>query len=175
MREIVVVAAFFAAIPSTVVGQFDFISQAIKNIESVSLFYLLGGFAPKSTELTTGTPGKAVRQSDLRGFGFEVSIGLATVTRSEASEKADAEGSEGQASTKPPVDTVEVIDVVRRGSGATVTRTRPKSPASPEVGETIWSLQLAIGYSQTRGFPSRSASHWRNAWSTTRSTSSLGV
>lgn len=145
------IAAMFLA-PTHAQAQFAVLEKVLANVEDLSIYYLYGGFEPRSLVLTTSPPDEPPNQTGLNGFGFELSIGLfdkpadsdLPLTHPACEELKN--WTEGKTR-----DTTEVTETV---SGTTKTRSTKSVPIpKPEkCRETEWSGELAIGYSQLKGF-----------------------
>jgi hypothetical protein len=138
-------------LPRAAVAQFDILERAVSKVEGVSLFYLYGALSSGSGALTTSqAPGRSKR-TGLQGFGVELSISLGAIPGSR--ELSDAECQE-EKDLYGVLDTVESYTERRTVDGrettTSVLRTKPK-PALCEAPD-LASLQLALGYSQLRGF-----------------------
>jgi hypothetical protein len=147
--QLALLTAFLSGAPAQ--AQFNILERAFSKVEGVSLFYLYGALGSGATGLTTSSVPGSTRRSGLDGFGVELSISLGSIPGSR--ELSDAECQE-QKNLYGELDTVDIYRETRtvddRVTTTSVVRTRPRPGVCdpPELA----SLQLALGYSQLRGF-----------------------
>ncbi len=147
----VVALVLAVAIPYDAAGaQFDILERAVSKVEGVSLFYLYGALGSSANGLTTSGPGET-RRTGLEGFGVELSISLGAIPGSRVPSAAECEREKRELGD---LDTLEVYSETRtvddRRTTTTVVRTEPRKTFCK--APNLATLQLALGYSQLRGF-----------------------
>jgi hypothetical protein len=145
------IACLSSLTASRVTAQVALIEGALKNVESLGMYYLYGGFHPRSSVLTTGSPREPANQTGYDGFGFELAISVGTLHGEERKCRAD----ELPKSTAATKDTLDRYTEEKRVSGAlTVTQVVKTRDILPPLmcKDRNASFQVAIGYSQIGGF-----------------------
>lgn len=127
-------------LPSPAAAQFGIIEGFADRVSDLSFYFSLGGLAGPSTALDRDS-------GRVRGFGVELLFDVATVTRPDTSRPTGA-----------PADSVRRLwtgmEVVRSAEGVDtiltyeVERVTPPDPPA----DTLWVLELGLGYGQLSGY-----------------------
>lgn len=140
----VVMALTLCWLPDSAGAQLGAVEAIARNVTDLSFYYKTGGVAWGSPELKRDAFG-------LNSYGVELLFSVGMVTRPRPRPQV--------AAPRPPSDSVRVV-----WTGMTVTRSgdtvdtvytyevRPAPPPPPPPADTVWDLEMGIGYGQLQGF-----------------------
>ena len=147
MRSAVTLAVLIATGSRPVVAQLPILEGLFKNVSDVNLFGTMAWFANRPPTLAARLDNGDPKAGPMLGLGFEVSFDVG-----EFSPRPTA------ASTKTPPATRDTVEVRERHPDGSVLIYKPVKPAEDdEKGDNRWLAELAIGYTELRGFESARA------------------
>lgn len=144
-----------ALTPHPLSAQFDVINKALEKIETVSVYYLYGGFKPPSEDLTTSRELDYTKQTGLQGFGFEVAIQVASIPgKAVPTAKCDTRWRDIPLTRKVIIDTIAITTTTKKENGNETTTREVKTTEipRPKCREDAITFSIGLGYSQMSGF-----------------------
>ena len=138
-----------AGLPASARAQLDGVGALFERVTDINIYYQRGGFLPRSSVFAPGIAGRNAERYGLYGYGLELSFEVGYVTR---------------AARGRPVR--EVHDTTLTLTGVTITRRDGRADTTltfaaqvserrEEPRDTLYLLELALGYGQISGFRPR--------------------
>jgi hypothetical protein len=143
MRNAVLVACLMTAGSRTGVAQLPILESLFKNVSDVNLFGTVAWFANRPAALAARLDNGEPRSGPLLGLGFEVSFDVGAFSPRVVD------------STKSPPSTRDTVEVREKQPDGSLLIYRPVEHAKgAEKADNRWLAELAIGYTELRGFES---------------------
>jgi hypothetical protein len=145
---LVVLGGLWCAFPSAAAAQFSFVEGLFENVTDVSMYATFARFADRPPELAGGFRRDEPQSGGLNGFGFEVLFAVGEFSeRKPASLEAGAGERSDSVGSAP-----ELVEIRVEGTDSVFVY---KPTSTPEQDRDYrWSAELALGYSELRGFES---------------------
>ncbi|MFL5404000.1 MAG: hypothetical protein ACJ8BF_14435 [Gemmatimonadales bacterium] len=144
MRAAVILVLMTATASRSGMAQLPILESLFKNVSDANLFGTVAWFANRPPTLAGRLDNGDPKSGPMLGLGFEVSFDVA-----EFSPRKTRAGTKSEPATR---DTVEVREHHADGSVLIYKPVKPKEDA--EKADHRWLAELAIGYTELRGFES---------------------
>jgi hypothetical protein len=138
--------------PSLAAAQFSFVEGLFKNVTDVSMYWTFARFADRPPELAGGFRRGEAQSGGLGGLGFEVLFAVGEFSERKLKPGETGVRQEPDSAEQEP-ELVEIRDRQPDGS-VLVYKPEPEENDEADDKDYRWSAELALGYSELRGFES---------------------